>query len=48
MIFYLRINKQERPFERGKLVLHSDSLNQEFMSGVPSVYGFDSLEDTID
>ena len=38
----------ERLIERGKLVLYSDSLNQEFMSGVPSVDGFHSLEDTID
>jgi len=38
----------ERLIVRRKVVLYSDILNQEFMSGVPSFYGFDSLEDTID
>jgi hypothetical protein len=48
ILSWAQVVRGGRLIERGKLVLYSDILNQEFKSGIPSVFGFDSLEYTID
>jgi len=38
----------ERIIMGGKLIQDSDSLSQEFMSGIPTVYGYNRIDDIID
>ena len=40
--------RSDRIIEDGELVLNSDSIRREFVSGIPSVYGFKSIDDIVD
>lgn len=40
--------RQEKIIENGKLLLESESLATEFHSGVPPVYGFNSIDEIVD
>ncbi len=40
--------RQEKIIDNGKLLLDGESLATEFLSGVPPVYGFKSIDDIVD
>lgn len=40
--------RQEKLIENGKLLLESESLATEFHSGIPPVYGFNSIDEIVD
>jgi hypothetical protein len=48
IIMWVQELRQEKIIDNGKLLLESESLATEFISGVPPVYGFSSIDEIVD